>query len=82
MSHNDEVAHTLDFLEESGIKFRGPYSSSRGEILVIEDKILMLFEVLELFSKGQLNRDSIRERCQLPVIARHVAMPIAHAASQ
>ena len=34
---------------------------------MIEDKILMLFEVLELFSKGQLNPDGIRERCQLPV---------------
>ncbi len=67
MSHNDEVAHALDFLEESGIEFCGPFSSSRGEILVVEDKILMLLEVLELFSKGQLNRDGIRERCQLPV---------------
>lgn len=69
MSYHDEVAYALDLLEESGIKFCGPFSSSKGEILVIEDKILMLFEVLELFSKGELNRDGIRERCQLP--AKH-----------
>jgi hypothetical protein len=67
MSHTDELARALDFLEELGIKFRGPYSTSKGEILVIEDKILMLFEVLELFSKGQLNRDGIRERCRAKV---------------
>jgi hypothetical protein len=67
MSHTDELARALDFLKELGIKFRGPYSTSKGEILVIEDKILMLFEVLELFSKCQLNRDGIRERCRVKV---------------
>jgi hypothetical protein len=64
-NHSDELAHALNSLKELGIEFRGPFSTSKGEIVVIEDKILMLFEVLDLFSEGQLNRDGIRERCQV-----------------
>lgn len=59
-ARRDELARALKALQESGIEFRGPFETSKGELLVIEDKALMLFEVLELFSKGQLNRDGIR----------------------
>jgi hypothetical protein len=59
-AQRDELARALKSLQESGIEFRGPFYTSKGEIFVIEDKALMLFEILELFSKGQLTRDGIR----------------------
>jgi hypothetical protein len=59
-AQRDELSRAFKALHESGIEFRGPFVTSKGELILIEDKALMLFEVLELFSKGQLNRDSIR----------------------
>jgi hypothetical protein len=56
----DQLARAIESLRESGIKFRGPYASSRGQLIAIEDTILTVYEVLELFSRGQLNRDGIR----------------------
>lgn len=57
----EELARAIKSLRESEIKFCGPFASSKGELIVIEDTILTVYEVLELFSKGQLNRDSIRK---------------------
>jgi len=59
-AQRDELSRALKALHESGIEFRGPFETSKGELVVVEDKALMLFEVLELFSKGQLTRDGIR----------------------
>jgi hypothetical protein len=56
----DELSRALKALRESGLEFRGPFETSQGELVVIEDKALMLYEVLELSSKGQLTRDGIR----------------------
>jgi hypothetical protein len=56
----DELSRALKALQESGIEFRGPFYTSKGEIFLIEDKALMSFEVLDLFSKGHLNLDGIR----------------------
>lgn len=55
----EEVEQAVKALQESGIEFRGPFRSSKGDLIVIGDKILMLSEVLELFSKGRLNRQGI-----------------------
>ena len=60
---SDELGRALKSLEKLGIASRGPFSTSKGEIVVIEDKILLLSEVLDLFSQGRLNRDGIRELC-------------------
>jgi len=59
-TQRDELSRALKALHESGIEFRGPFETSKGELIVVEDKVLMLFEVLDLFAKGQLTRDGIR----------------------
>jgi hypothetical protein len=57
----DELALAMDALDGAGIEFFGPFSSLKnGEHFVIADRIVTLTEVLELISKGQLNRDGVR----------------------
>lgn len=55
----DELARALESLQESGIEFRGPIPTSKGEVMLIGDKILTVPEFLDLFSNGQLNGDGI-----------------------
>jgi hypothetical protein len=59
-AQRDELSRALKVLQDAGIEFRGPFETSKGELIVVEDKVLMLFEVLDLFAKGQLTRDGIR----------------------
>jgi hypothetical protein len=65
-AERDQLARVTESLRESGINFRGPYTSSRGQLIVIEDTILTVSEVLELFSMGLLNRDGIRNLLKEP----------------
>ena len=59
-AQRDELSRALKALHDAGIEFRGPFDTSKGELIVVEDKVLMLFEVLDLLAKGQLTRDGIR----------------------
>lgn len=56
----DELARALKSLQESGIEFRGPIPTSKGEVMLVGDKILTVAEFLDLFARGQLNGDGIR----------------------
>lgn len=57
----DEAERAVRALQESGIEFRGPFTSSKGDLIVIGHKILMVHEVLELDSKGKLNPAGIQD---------------------
>jgi hypothetical protein len=57
----DELALALNSLRESGIHFRGPFATSRGTLVQIEDQILAVSELFDLFSKGQLTREGIQK---------------------
>lgn len=60
-ARHDELARAMDALGGAGIEFLGPFASLKsGELFVIADRIVTLSEVLELLSKGQLNRDGVR----------------------
>lgn len=68
---SDELTRALTSLKELGGEFRGPFVTSKGEIVVVEGTILMLSEVLELFSEGQLNRAGIRNLLSSQSKVRH-----------
>jgi hypothetical protein len=50
----------LRSLQERGISFRGPFATSLGELIVVEDQILKESELIHLFEKGDLTLDGIR----------------------
>jgi hypothetical protein len=56
----DEIRRALRSLKDSGIDFRGPFLTSKGELVQVEDKLLKVAELLELFSRGQLTHEGIR----------------------
>jgi hypothetical protein len=58
--HGDELREALKSLKASGIDFRGPFLTSKGELVQVEDQLLKVAELLELFSRRQLNRKGIR----------------------
>jgi hypothetical protein len=56
----NKLAAALQALETAGIPFRGPFASSRGDLIQVEDTILRTSELVELFAKGQLSAQGIR----------------------
>ena len=59
-SRLDRLIAALRSLEERGISFHGPYATSRGELIQVEDQILKATELIELFERGELTREGIR----------------------
>jgi hypothetical protein len=56
----DELRRALRSLKDSGLDFRGPFVTSKGELVQVEDQLLKVAELLELFSRGQLTHEGIR----------------------
>ena len=59
-SRRGELIHALGLLKRSGIDFRGSFSTSKRELVQVEDQLLKVTELLELVSIGQLTREGIR----------------------
>lgn len=59
-SHPELLTAALKSLQERGISFRGPFATSLGELIVVEDQILKESELIHLFEKGDLTLDGIR----------------------
>ena len=59
-ARRDDLKQSLISLKDSGISFRGPFLTSKGELVLVEDQILKVAELVELFSSGQLTRERIR----------------------
>lgn len=57
----DQVRAALHALTQAGIAFRGPFASSRGNIIVVEKTILWQSELLDLYARGQLTREGIQK---------------------
>ena len=55
----DELTRALRSLKDSGVDFRGPFLTSKGELIQVEDQLLKVAELLELLSRGQLNHEGI-----------------------
>lgn len=47
-------------MKDSEIEFRGPFLTSKGELVQVEDQLLKVAELVELFSRRQLTREGIR----------------------
>ncbi|HXP68617.1 MAG TPA: hypothetical protein VOA88_04985 [Candidatus Dormibacteraeota bacterium] len=58
--HGDELREALKSLKASEIDFRGPFLTSKGELVQVEDQLLKVAELLELYSRRQLTREGIR----------------------
>jgi hypothetical protein len=58
-SHLEQLAAALRSLQERGISFRGPFATSMGKLIVVEDQILKESELIHLFQKGDLTLDGI-----------------------
>jgi hypothetical protein len=57
----EKLREALESLKKAGVAFRGPFSSSKGELVVVESAILRATEVVELFTAGKLTREGIQE---------------------
>jgi hypothetical protein len=58
--HGDELREALKSLKASEVDFRGPFLTPKGELVQVEDQLLKVAELLELFSRRQLTREGIR----------------------
>ncbi|HUJ33141.1 MAG TPA: hypothetical protein VLY23_17810 [Candidatus Acidoferrum sp.] len=58
---SSDVIAALLALDEAHIDFRGPFDTSKGTLFRIGDHILTAPEVLDLFSKGRLTPEGIRD---------------------
>jgi hypothetical protein len=61
-----ELLAALQSLAESGLSFRGPFATSFGELVMVEQNILRRSELIDLHRKGELTRAGIGK-----LLARH-----------
>jgi hypothetical protein len=59
-SRLERLIAALRSLEERGISFHGPYATSRGELIQVEDQLLKATELIDLFERGELTHEGIR----------------------
>jgi hypothetical protein len=56
-----QLLAALKALKEAKMEFRGPFASSKGTVVVVENTILRKSELIDLYTGGQLTREGIRK---------------------
>jgi len=63
---SDPVADAVAALHKAGLQFKGPFATSKGTLIQVEDQILTVQEVLDLRAKNNLTSNGVRELATRP----------------
>jgi hypothetical protein len=55
-----QVRAALLALADRGLEFSGPFETSKGIFILVENHILKQSELLDMFAHGELSRESIQ----------------------
>lgn len=56
-----QLQAALNALKKAGLEYRGPFTSSKGNLIAVENTLLRQSELIDLYSRGLLTHEGIRK---------------------